>query len=186
MLTTSASLLNRLKEGNEPESWRRFVLLYTPLLYCWAGRLGVQEADAADLVQDVFTLLYQKLPEFTYRPEKSFRGWLRTVLVNKWREGLRRSTLPTCADPAALAGVAANPPADFAEEEYRRYLVGRALQLMQADFTPTTWKACWETTVGNKSPAEAARELGLSLRAVYLARIRVLKRLRQELDGLLD
>src|SRR5262249_42584679 len=109
MLTTSASLLNRLKGGNEQEAWRRFVLLYTPLLYCWGGRLGVQEADAADLVQDVFTLLYQKLPGFTYLPEKSFRAWLRTVLVNRWREGRRRRALPTCADPAAALGVAADP-----------------------------------------------------------------------------
>ena len=45
METTSPTLLNRLKGGNEPEAWRRFVLLYTPLLYSWAGRLNLQEAD---------------------------------------------------------------------------------------------------------------------------------------------
>ena len=99
MLTTSASLLKRLKERSEQEAWKRFVLLYTPLLCCWAGRLGAQNADADDLVQDVFTLLYQKLPEFTYRPQKSFRAWLRTVLVNKWREGRRRRLIPTLRRP---------------------------------------------------------------------------------------
>jgi RNA polymerase sigma-70 factor (ECF subfamily) len=187
MLTTSASLLKRLKERSEQDAWKRFVLLYTPLLCCWAGRLGAQNADADDLVQDVFTLLYQKLPEFTYRPQKSFRAWLRTVLVNKWREGRRRRPIPTCADPAAVLTLATpDPQVDFTEEEYRRFLVRRAFHLMQAEFTPTTWKACWETTVGDKAPAEVADELGISVRAVYLARIRVLQRLRQEMDGLLD
>ncbi len=186
MLTTSVSLLNRLKGGNEEEAWRRFVLLYSPLLYCWARRLNVRDADAADLVQDVFTLLYQKLPGFTYLPHQSFRAWLRTVLVNKWREGQRRRTLPTCADLAVLDLPTADPLPDFEEEEYRRYLVGRALQVMQTDFTTTTWKACWETTVGGRAPAEVAGELGITVRAVYLARIRVLQRLRQELAGLLD
>ena len=187
MLTTSASLLKRLKERSEQEAWKRFVFLYTPLLCCWANRLGAQEADADDLVQDVFTLLYQKLPEFTYRPQKSFRAWLHTVLVNKWREGKRRCSISTCTNPTAVLTLETpDPGIDFTEEEYRRFLVHRALQLMQAEFTPTTWKACWETTMGDKAPAEVADELGISVRAVYLARIRVLQRLRQEMDGLLE
>lgn len=187
MLTTSASLLNRLKNGNQPEAWGRFVHLYAPLLYCWARRLGAQDADASDLLQDVFTLLHQKLPGFTYLPGKSFRAWLRTVLVNKWRENRRRRFLPTCPDPAVTSEVAApDSLADLEEEESRGFLVRRALQLMQTDFTETTWKACWETTVGDKAPAEVADELGISVRAVYLARIRVLQRLRQELGDLLD
>jgi RNA polymerase sigma-70 factor (ECF subfamily) len=147
----------------------------------------VQEADAADLLQDVFALLYQKLPSFTYQPLRSFRAYLKTVLVNKWRQGLRRQHLPASGDGDAVEALAGpDPLEDFTEHEYRHYLVARALQLMQAEFSPTTWKACWETTAAGKTPAEVARELGISVRAVYLARIRVLKRLREELEGLLE
>jgi RNA polymerase sigma-70 factor, ECF subfamily len=188
MQTTPVSLLKRLREANQPEDWKRFVELYTPVLYYWATRLGLQQADAADLVQDVLVICCQKLPEFTYDRQKSFRGWLRTVLVNKHREMLRRrreTTLPPDAAPLEdLAAPAGDDP--LGDKEYQQLLVSRALQLMQKDFRPTTWRACWETTVGDKSPAEVADELGISLRAVYLARIRVLQRLRQELEGLLE
>ena len=187
MLTTSASLLKRLKDDNNQESWKRFVLLYTPLMCSWAGRLGVREADTADLLQDVFALLYQKLPSFTYQPRKSFRAWLKKVLVNKWREGMRRQRLPAYGNGEVLESLAGpDPLEDYTEAEYRQYLVARALQLMQADFSPTTWKACWETTAEGRAPVEVAGELGISVRAVYLARIRVLKKLREELAGLLE
>src|SRR5262245_6236650 len=64
MLTTSDSLLHRLRHPSDGEAWARFIQLYTPVLHRWANRLGLQEADAADLVQDVFGLLLRKLPEF--------------------------------------------------------------------------------------------------------------------------
>ena len=69
--------------------------LYTPLLYYWCQRAGLQEQDAADLVQEVFVLLVRKLPEFRYDRERSFRNWLRTVALNKWRESQRRRSQPS-------------------------------------------------------------------------------------------
>src|SRR4051812_43390198 len=77
--STPATLLERLRHHGEREAWTRFVRLYTPLLFYWAQRAHLNEHDAADLVQDVFALLLQKLPAFAYRKEKSFRCWLRTV-----------------------------------------------------------------------------------------------------------
>ena len=90
MYTTSTRLLERLREPGQDQAWQRFVQLYTPLLYTWAHWQGLQGADAADLVQDVFTLLLRKLPEFRYDKDRSFRGWLRTLTLNKWRENQRR------------------------------------------------------------------------------------------------
>jgi RNA polymerase sigma-70 factor (ECF subfamily) len=188
MNTTSASLLCRLRQPGEQDAWTRFVKLYTPLLYAWAHRLGLQDQDAADLVQDVFALLVQKLPQFKYDPQNSFRSWLRTVTLNKWRDRRRRH-VPAAAGPdgAALADLAA--PADddaFGEAEYRQHLVSRALQLMQAEFAPRTWKACWEHVVAGRPAAEVAAELGISVGSVYVAKSRVLSRLREELQGLMD
>jgi len=72
------------------------------------------------------------------------------------------------------------------EAEYQQHLVGQALRIMRTDFQETTWKACWETLVAGRPAAEVAAELGLSENAVFVARCRVLRRLREELAGLLD
>src|SRR5690348_2394285 len=144
MNTTSVSLLQRLRRPEESGAWERFVQLYTPLIYHWACRAGLREADAADLVQDVFLLLLRKLPEFDYDRHGSFRGWLRTVTLNLWRTRLRRRVLPV--EPGASPDGAATPDgvAELAEAEYRDQLVGRALDLLRTDFEPATWRAFWE------------------------------------------
>jgi RNA polymerase sigma-70 factor, ECF subfamily len=188
MNTTSVSLLERLRQpGDQEANWKRFVQLYTPLFYHWARRLGLSSADAADLVQEVFAILVRKLPDFTYDRQRSFRGWLRTVTLNKWRDLRRRRTLVQQGgkeDSADLAGP--DDIAEFEEAEYRQHLVKRAFELMQSEFHPTTWRACWEYMVADRPAAEVAKELGITVNGVYLAKSRVLSRLRQELDGLLD
>jgi RNA polymerase sigma-70 factor (ECF subfamily) len=188
MNTTPASLLERLRRPGEPEAWGRFVQLYTPLLYHWARRLGLSRDDAADLVQEVLTLLVQKLPQFAYDKHRRFRAWLWTVTLNQWRTNRRRHT-PTHVQGRedAFSGLAVPDNAEaVSAAEYQQYLVGRALKLMQAEFQPSTWQAFWQCVVGDKAGAEVARELGLTENAVYLAKGRVLRRLREELDGLLE
>jgi RNA polymerase sigma-70 factor (ECF subfamily) len=189
MHTTSISLLERLRQQVTPDAdWQRFVRLYTPLLYYWARKLDLPPSDAADLVQDVFVLLVQKLPMFVYDQDKSFRGWLRAILRNKWREQARRRTLPaveaSTSEQTEVSGQ--DDPSEFEDAEYRQHLVGRALRIMQDEFQPATWKACWECVVADRPPEIVAAELGLTVNAVYLAKSRVLRRLRQELRGLLD
>jgi RNA polymerase sigma-70 factor (ECF subfamily) len=153
------------------------------LLFYWARRAGLQDADAADVVQDVFTLLVQKLPQFAYDRDGSFRSWLRTILLNRCRNLARRPPAAPLADEQAVSPEIADV---LAEADYRQHVVGRALQLMRTDFKPATWKAFWETTVAGRPAPEVAAELGMSVGALYVARSRVLGRLRQELAGLLD
>jgi RNA polymerase sigma-70 factor (ECF subfamily) len=184
MPATSASLLERLRRPGQDAAWARFVDLYTPLLYHWARRTGLAQPQAADLVQDVLLVLLRKLPEFTYDRTKSFRSWLRTVTLNKWRENLRREH-PGCAVSGGDLS-APDPLREFEDAEYHAYLARRALGLMQAEFQPATWKACWEQVVCGRPAAEVAAELGISEGAAYVAKSRVLRRLREELDGLLD
>lgn len=184
-MKTPESLLVRLRQPEEQASWTQFVRLYTPLLYFWTYRLGLQCQDADDLVQEVFVVLVQKLPGFTYDPSKSFRGWLRTVLLNQWRGRQRREVATRSAGAWPQDLPAPDPIGAFDEAEYRTYLVGRALRLMQADFEPTTWKACWEYAVRGRPAREVAAELGVSTAVVYSAKCRVLRHLRRELEGLL-
>jgi RNA polymerase sigma-70 factor (ECF subfamily) len=188
METTSISLLEQLRKPLDQEAWERFVRLYTPLMNHWARRLNGQGQDAEDLVQDVFALLVRKLPEFRYNRRKSFRGWLWTVTLNKWRQKRRqRAVAEAASGPDALALLEDPAGPDAVENaEYREYLVGRALQLMQSEFRPTTWKACWQLIVAGRPAEEVAAELGMGIDAVYAAKSRVLRRLRRELEGLID
>jgi RNA polymerase sigma-70 factor (ECF subfamily) len=182
---TSPSLLERLRRPGEQEAWARFVDLYTPLLYHWARGVGLQPHDAADLVQEVFAALVTKLPQLTYDRSKSFRGWLRAVTLNKWRERCRRLAVPEVPVGAA-SDVAAPDGEALWEAEYRQHLVARAVEIMRTDFQPATWRACWEVVVAGRPAAEVAAELGLTVGAVHAARFRVTARLREELAGLMD
>jgi len=188
MTKTPSSLLERLRQPFEPEAWGRFVSLYTPLIYSWGRRVGLQESDAADLVQDVFVTLLQVLPTFTYDRQHSFRRWLWTVTINKWRKDRKQP------DNRMVRGLDGQPePVAVADDleavwetEYQQHLANQALRLMRADFEETTWKACWEMVVVGRPAAAVAAELGLTVGAVYAAKFRVLKRLRRDLRGLLD
>jgi RNA polymerase sigma-70 factor (ECF subfamily) len=186
MFTTSVSLLERLRGPASKPSWDRFVRLYTPLLYYWVRRLNMQEQDAADLVQDVLTTLVQKLPEFEYDRSKSFRAWLRAVTLNRWRNQQRRRPVTSLGDAAEELPGDAEAMDTLAETEYRDYLVGRALRLMRAEFEEQTWTVFWEHVAQGRPVAEVAAEYGVSPDSVYAAKSRILRRLRQELDGLLD
>src|SRR5437660_1667247 len=88
---TPVSLLLRLQVRRDQEAWRRFVRLYTPLLYTWARRLGFSPDDATDRVQDTFLLLAHKLPDLRYEERGRFRGWLWTLFLNRCRQEKRRA-----------------------------------------------------------------------------------------------
>lgn len=188
--TTDVSLLLRLKQPQTEFAWRRFVDLYTPLLFYWTHRVGLHAPDDADLVQDVFAVLVRKLPEFEYDSRRSFRGWLRTIVINQWRDQQRRKAAAKGAGAASDLDLAELPDPrvdeQFWEHEHRERLVARALTVMKEEFEESTWRACWESVVCGRPVAEVAGELGVSHNAVYVAKSRVLRRLRQELAGLLD
>src|SRR5579859_1611031 len=184
MTETPVSLLERLRQSPDAAHWERFVALYAPLVHGWTRRAGLQDADAADLIQEVFAVLVQRLPQFEYDPRLQFRAWLRQVVLNvyrAWRRKRRpdpRGDLPEAETP--------DPAEEFWEREYAQTLARRALLLMQTEFKPATWRACWLTAAEGRVPAEVAETLGMTVGAVYAARCRVLARLRDELDGLVS
>lgn len=188
MHTTSGSLLVRLRQHEAHEAWARFTQLYTPLLFYWARRVGLSSHDADDFVQDVLVLLLDKVGQFEHRGTGSFRAWLRTVAVNKARERFRRAAPATIGSgDASVSDLAAAAEADpFWEVEYRQHLMTRALSVMQSEFEPATWQACWQRIVEDRPAKEVAANIGLSEGAVYVYTGRVLRRLREELGDLLD
>ena len=184
------TLLQRIRQPDDQAAWNRFVDLYSPMLFAWAKRAGMSEHDAVDLVQDVFLVLMAELPRFEYdATRKNFRGWLKTITVNKCRERQRRKN-PVAAPGGSEGGLSAivddATVEAFWEGEYRQHLIAQALRLMQSDFEPQTWQAAWLALTTDRTAADIGSELGLAEASVWVAKSRVLRKLRQEMAGMWD
>ena len=188
MFATPVSLLYRLRRTDEVTAWGRFVDLYTPLLYHWANKLGEQESDSADLVQDVFLILWRKLPEFEYDSEKSFHAWLRTIFLNRHRSRLRQR-YSADGGSAGLTGVNCSV-SDFsdqlAEEDDTRFLIRQAFRLIEGEFSATQQQVFRAYVLEEQSPEKVAEAMGISPGTVYAIKSKILSRLRQELHQILD
>ncbi|MBN9121923.1 MAG: sigma-70 family RNA polymerase sigma factor [Planctomycetes bacterium] len=185
----SVSLLEQLRGPSRAAAWVRFVNLYTPLLREWAERRGFQAADTADLVQNVFVKLMYEVPRYKPTAGRSFRAWLAQVLTSAGHDYRKRKAARALSGSVGLAEVASpdnNPAEELEEADYKQKLLRRGLDVVRADFNDQTW-AAFSGVMIDERPAEAvASGLGISESAVYLARHRVLTRLRQELEGFLD
>jgi RNA polymerase sigma factor (sigma-70 family) len=193
--TTSSSLLLRVRDHADHEAWRRLHALYAPLLRDWLRRHAVPPHDHDDIVQDVLHAVAQEMPDFTYdRSRGGFRGWLRTVLVNRlrnyWRQGRSRPLATGDSDfQTSVLDQLEDPRSGLSQvwdREHDEHVVARLLELVRGDFEPATWEAFRRTALGGEDTATVAEALGLTPNAVKLARHRVLKRLRQEAEGLID
>lgn len=187
-LTTSLGLLERAR-ANDRAAWDRLESLYRPLVCHWCRVCRIPEQDWPDVCQEVFLAVSRNLG--TFRKESgrgSFRGWLRTVTRSKVTDLHRRRADGATVVGAAALDLIADPTAgDSADAPAEQGVVYRqALELIERDFEPKTWRAFWLVVVEDRSPADAAAELGLSANAVYLAKGRVLRRLREEFADLLD
>jgi RNA polymerase sigma-70 factor (ECF subfamily) len=191
-METSATLLDRLAGSPTEADWRRLDGLYRPLLAAWAARAGVPAADADDLIQEVLLAVVKQVGGFERRGGGSFRGWLRTVLGRRVTDHLRRRAVRPVAtgDPAFARRLdeLASPESDLSrlwDREHDTHVARQALQIVQPDFAPATWQAFRRQVIDGAPAAAAADELGLTLNAALLAKSRVLKRLRQEVAGLI-
>ena len=188
---TSLSMLDRVR-ADDPEAWRRLVQLYGPLVYSWGRRSGLRDEDAADLLQEVWRAVAAGIARFQRDPGSgSFRGWLWTIARNKLRDHFRaRRQLPEAVGGSEarerMQELPEAEPADESEGGGGGGLLHRALDLIRGDFEERTWQAFWRTTVDGQPAAEVASELGMAVDAVYQAKSRVLRRLREELRGLIE
>lgn len=192
MNTTSESLLFRLQQhANSDEidqsAWESFVGLYTPLLLHWARKVGLKQPDAADLIQEVLAIVFRRLPDLKYDRQGSFRGWLRTVTLNKYRERRRIKTLPLVDESASFVErLASVPQAESTWDlDYGRLLLIQAMDKMQCDFEPATWQALLAVMRENLSVEQASKQHNVSPWTIYSARSRLMRRLRDQLDGML-
>ena len=194
MNETSLSLLARIRQSDDSDSWNRLVELYAPLMRGWLRSYEVSGADADDLVQDVLTVVSQELPKFNHNERTgAFRSWLRRILVNRLQNYWRRRKQP----PPAKGGSSLLEQLKQLEddnsglsriwnEQHDRDVIARLIDLVRPRFQPKTWEAFRRQMFDGQKPGQVAAELGMTLGSVYMARNRVLAALRRETDGIVD
>lgn len=184
--TTRASLLLRLRDSQDHDAWLEFVTLYEPVTYRLLRRHGLQDADARELVQDLFMAVNRSIDRWDPREERgSFRGWLQRVVRNLVINWLKRRDrqLNSIGGPE-LQLMLSTLPADSAAEtlefdnEVHRAMFNRAAEQVRGEVQVLTWEAFWETAVLGSSPTTAAQKLKMSVGAVRVAKCRVLARLQ--------
>jgi len=190
---TRITLLARIKNPDNVEAWGEFARLYGPVVYGFARKRGLQDADAADVVQDVLRSVARNAERMEYDPEKgTFRGWLYTVARNKIYNFLNASKrrargVGDVTSQERLEAIA--DPDDDAERiwelEYQRRLSATAMDRIKHEFQPNTWEAFWGTAVEGRNATEVGEQLKLTAGAVYVAKSRVLARLRNEVQQLI-
>ena len=190
--STSLSLLQRIRTGDN-SGWSHVVDLYSPLIYHWCQRWGVEHSDADDVAQEVFHAA--ALGIGTFRRERegdTFRGWLRGITRHKvtayWRSRSNNPASPGGSEVwQRLQEIPErDAPEDEAEAAQFSALYHRAVRLLQSEFEQRTWLAFWRTTVDEQPAVAVATELGMSANAVRMAKSRVLHRLREELGDLVE
>jgi RNA polymerase sigma-70 factor (ECF subfamily) len=186
MLTTSRTLLDRLRSQHDPHAWQRWLSVYEPLLRAWLGRHRFQPADIDDLVQNILVVVSRKLPAFAHNGQPgAFRAWLRGILVHEIRSFWRQRQ--TAEPPSDWLDRLEDPSSELSRQwdlEHDQQLVRRLLAIVQSDFQRQTWEVFRLLVLEDRPAAEVAQRCGMSLNAVYVARSRVLARLRQEVAGL--
>ena len=188
---TRASLLVQIRDSSNHAAWQEFVNLYGPVVYGFARKRGLQDADAADLMQDVLRSIATAIGRLDYdRSQGTFRGWLFTITRNKVFNFLsaRRIRPQGSGDTTTNRLLAAEPAAsdgsDAWELEYQRRLAALAMERVKSEFQENTWRAFWLTAVEGVAASDVATQIGMSPGAIYVAKSRILARLKEEVDAM--
>lgn len=188
---TRASLLIQLRDGSNHGAWQEFMKLYGPVVYGFARKRGLQDADAADLMQDVMRSVAGSIGQLDYDPKRgTFRGWLFTITRNRVfnflsaRRNRPQGSGDTGMNQMLDAQPISNDGADVWELEYQRRLAAIAMERVKSEFHENTWQAFWQTAVQGMTAADVSGRLGLSTGAIYVAKSRVLARLKEEVEAM--
>lgn len=194
MNKTSVSLLVRARVDSESESWERLTLIYTPLLRVWMTRYQLQDSDADDLVQEVLLTVARELPSFEHSGRAgAFRSWLRTILVHRvksfWKSRKRVPRVKggnSVLDELRELEDEASNVSRLWDAQHDEHVLAKLLEQIRPRFEKTTWEAFCRQMYRREKGRDVAEELGISLKAVQLAKSRVLNALRVEAAGLID
>lgn len=188
---TRESLLIRIRDQQDQQAWSEFVEIYAPLVYNFARKQGLQDADATDVTQDVLSCVNGVISQFEYDSTKGkFRNYVFTITRNEIRRCWKDSASQAKTGNSALQELLKQSEGNSSEEDqwndqHQRQVFQWACEKVKPEFKATTWQAFLLTSIEHKSAEKTARDVGISIGAVYIARSRVIKRIRelvQELD----
>ena len=188
---TRPSLLLRIRNPKDSEAWAAFVETYTPLVYAYCRRRGLRASDVADVTQEVMMQVSKSIREFSYQPERGrFRDWLGTVTRSKVLRFFRQNAQAgrTGGDAAdELARQIEAPESDSVwTEEFQARVLEVALRRVRPGFENATWRAFEKAWLDGRQATAVAVEWGVQVDFVYVAKSRVLKRLREEVATLAE
>ena len=188
---TRQSLLVRIRDISDQVAWQEFVEIYAPLIHAYSLRRGLQDADAADVSQQVLQSIARAIPGFVYDSAKgSFRGWLFQITRNHLLKNLeKKRRSPKATGDTSFQDVLHQQQDETDDEriwdlEHQRQLFHWAAERVRGDFKDSTWNAFWAFAVEGKPAADVAKMLGVTLGAVYIAKSRVTARLRQLIESI--
>lgn len=187
---THPSLLLRLRDACDQQAWNEFLEIYQPLIFRLTRKRGLQDADAREVTQEVLVSVAGAIGGWETDPKRgSFRGWLATIVRNLVVNFLiRQSRHPRGTGDSGFARwLDEVPAADCGESrlfdfERRRQIFLWVTEEIETEFRSETWRAFWDTSVLGRSVKDIANELKMSAGAVYVARSRVMKRLREKVE----
>lgn len=193
-MLTSPTLMQRLQGDHDPGAWKDLVVLYTPLIRGWLRRHSVNPHDADDLVQEVLEVVVKRFPDFRHNQRTgAFRAWLKTITLNCVRDFWKSKRFrPAATGGSDFGGYLdqladpQNPLSQAWDKEHDLHIMTKLLDMIRVQFTETTWEAFKGVALDGSSPDDVARELGITVNAVFIAKSRVLARLREEAAGLLE
>ena len=194
MENTSLTLLKRLQANDGSDAWQRLFELYQPLLIRWLKKYDVQSSDAEDLAQEVLLAVSKSLPDFEHNGRAgAFRTWLRTILVNRLRNFWRaRDRHPRPLEGSSIEQRLAkleDPASEMSQlwnQQHDQHVLNRLLEIVRSEFSPQTWNIFTRVAIRGEKADLIARETEVALNAVFIAKSRVLSRLRAESAGLID
>ncbi len=185
-LETRASLIHGLPDPANVGAWDEFVTIYAPLVYRLARRRGLQPADADDLVQEVLAAVSRSVEDWLERPDRGrFRAWLfgiaRNTAINFLTRPRHRPLAAGGGDALKLLAesLTADDTSDSFDVAYEREVFRWASVQVREGVADKTWRAFWETTMENRAITDVAKELDMSTGSIYIARSRVMARLRE-------
>jgi RNA polymerase sigma factor (sigma-70 family) len=182
------TLHTRIKDERDVDSWREFARLYGPVVYGFARKRGLGDAEAADLMQEVLRSVARNAETIEYNPKRrTMRDWLFTVTRDKIgnflavQKNCPRRTGDSGFLIASVHDRGAEPDSDW-DIEYQRHLAAKAMDRVKHWFRSSIWQAFWKTAVDGRRAQDVGLELKMTPGAVYVAKCRVLIRLREEVQ----
>ncbi len=186
---TRESLIARMQDHSDGRAWEEFLSIYEPVVLRMAKRRGLQDADANDTAQQIFTSISKSIDR--WEPQENgppFRAWLSTIARNAITKTLSRRPKDLASGSTSIAELLDCQPAADAENELlneaRREVLRCATNQVRSEFSSDTWTAFERTSFDNQSIESVARALGRSTGAIYVARHRVTARLREKVKSL--